>query len=225
MDSPDIRPHQFNSTGSPDTNTFPPDLGDTVNNPFVSPYDYQDSPWMSVDDDASPHPDAQTQNTWNGTIDPVLLGGGGTLEPPPQSSPPPAFQAVKRVPRWRRPNAMDLSASEFGYENAGFKPGKKYGRAGPSNSSDQWEESSSSSDASLVIPQPAPTLPAPTKKGRVGPRTKRKTLPSIVWEFGSLSFCHQCRRNTNLAKMQCSQVKSDGILCPLRYCMRCFVTR
>ena len=219
LDSSDIRPYQLNS---PDTNTFPPDLGDTVNDPFVLPYDYHDSPWMSVDDDASPHPDAPTQNTWNGTIDPALLGGGGTLEPPPQSSPPPAFQSVKRVPRWRRPRDMDLSASESGYEDAGFKPGQKYGRAGPSNSSDQWEESSSSSDASLVIPQPAP---APTKKGKGGPRTKRKTLPSIVWETGPLSFCHQCRRNTTLAKMQCSQVRSDGVLCPLRYCMRCFVTR
>ena len=229
MDEPDIRPHQLDSTDSPDTNTFPPDLGDTVNDPFVSPYDYQDSPWMSVDGDASPHPSASTQNAWNGTIDPILLGGGEVFERSPS-----LFRSIKRVPRQRRFDDMvaaddlSLSASESDYEDAEFKPSQEYRRAGPS--SNQWEQSSTSSSSkeSLVISQPPPTLPVPTKKRQVEPKAKHKPRPGpngLVWETGPLSACHQCRNKNTMAKMHCSQVKSNGVLCPLRYCIRCFVTR
>lgn len=232
----DTHPNQLNETDPLDTNTFSPDLGDTANDPFVSPGDYDHSPWMPGDGDASSngqHPNAHTQHGWNGTIDPSLLGGGETLEPATQSPTLPAFQSVKRIPRRRHLHDMvpiddvSLSASEFDYyEGSEFNPGREFARAGSTHtrSSNQWEESTSSSSSwssKASSPKPDPVSRTPIAKRPAEPQTKG----NIVWESGPLNSCHQCRNTTTLAKMQCSQVKSNGDPCRMRFCVRCVQTR
>src|SRR6202041_3632078 len=73
-------------------------------------------------------------------------------------------------------------------------------------------------NTSEVAPDPrysAPKRPAPTKSIK---RTSTQKEPTLSW-------CHQCRRNTLHDKMKCTNIRPDGDVCPYRFCILCIKKR
>ncbi|OBZ78713.1 hypothetical protein A0H81_00069 [Grifola frondosa] len=207
-------------------------------------------PWMADEPGAAAAApaelDASAAYVGNGTIDPSLLGA-----PPEERAPSP----TPSPPPTRSSPAYVTGSSEAGPSRLHRPAPRSYTSSETTSESDDEEATCFRRDSSVEEPLSStfaakrqkkrarkPTaralaamddadsdfrprkFSAPRTQG--GSETELDINEESIREFAAdATFCHHCRRTSQVEKMRCTVMKANGIPCGLRFCEICIVTR